>query len=288
VAKADLKDTAFEVGDEVICVDRPFELLEIIKQHPGSGERQYRIGPLPIRSKDGKTIKKASEESKQRDVGENELMRLEKVLDELLEDAKAKKDGATRNELLVALCLARMSYNGRTKKDLPSADAVRGLQTSIQKTRDLLAQSGILDTVFCKIGDGVVDVSPLPLKIPVLVPSQTQVLKIFHSDSPVEGTAIVSIPNLLELWHRSIEEQPTKKRGGQKKEYRRAICEEAIRFFSLHSASGPSTDPTNAVHGFVERFYERVTGSPLGRGLEYQIRQVLEAQACAVRSQKNL
>ena len=192
MAQADLKNTAFKVGDEVVCTGRPFELLEIIKQHPGSGERQYRIGPPPIRRQDGK-ITKASEEKKQRDVGESKLMGLEEVLDKLLEslgDAKAKKDGATRTNLLVALCCARVAYNERTKKPLP-ADTVRRLKESIQKTSNLLAESSITSTVLCKIGGGIVDVSPLPVEIPVLV--QTQVLKISQSISAIEGTAIVSI-----------------------------------------------------------------------------------------------
>jgi hypothetical protein len=285
MAKADLKNTAFKVGDEVVCTGRPFGLHEIIKQLPGSGERQYRIGPPPIRSQDGKVIK-ASEERKQRDVGENELMRLDEALDELLKllsDAKSKKDGATRTDLLAALCCARVAYDERTKKPLP-ADTVRQLKESIRTTRRLLAKAGITSTVLCKIGGGIIDVSPLPVEIPVLVPFQTQVFKIFKLDSAIEGTAIVSIPDLLKAWHSSLEKLPTKKREGQPKEYKSAIVEYAIRFFCQHSAAKPSTNPTNDVAIFVQRFYECVTGSALDKSLDYQIRKVLKAlkvQACA-------
>jgi hypothetical protein len=70
----------FKVGDEVIRTDRPFELREIITQLPvtDAGERQYRIGPPPMRGGDGTEIK-APAQANQRNVGENQLMKLEEV-----------------------------------------------------------------------------------------------------------------------------------------------------------------------------------------------------------------
>ena len=132
MAKADSEDTAFKVGDEVVRTGRLFELHEIIKQLP-SGERQYRIGPPPIRSQDGKVIK-PSEEKKLRDVRKNELMRLDEVLDGLLDDAKARKGNATRNALLAALSCARNDYRQLTKK-LPPAEFVARLEKSIANVR---------------------------------------------------------------------------------------------------------------------------------------------------------
>src|SRR5215469_13664562 len=98
----------FKVGDEVIRTDRPFELREIITQLPvtDAGERQYRIGPPPMRGGDGTEIK-APAQAKQRNVGENQLMKLEEVLDALLKEldgVKVKSDEATR---MAALCCAR-------------------------------------------------------------------------------------------------------------------------------------------------------------------------------------
>jgi hypothetical protein len=65
MAKAGPKNSAatqppkFKVGDEVIRTDQPFELREIIKRPPvtDASERQYRIGPPPMCSRDGTVIK---------------------------------------------------------------------------------------------------------------------------------------------------------------------------------------------------------------------------------------
>jgi hypothetical protein len=267
----------FKVGDEVIRTDRPFELREIIKQLPvtDAGERQYRIGPPPMRSRDG-TVIKAPAQPKQRNVGENQLMKLEEVLDELLErldDAKAKRGGATRNALLAALWRARIDYNRLTKKP-PPADLVRRLEKSIAATSYLLAELtkyGIPNEInghVCKIGAGVVDVLPLPFEAP-------KTFKVFQLSPPFEGTAMVRMQNLLSDWHDSVKMAPRKKREGQRKEYKTAIVEHAVQFSCHHSAIEPSTDPKNPLHGFVEQFYTFVTGTEPDRSLEYQIRAVL-------------
>jgi hypothetical protein len=273
MAKADLKNTAFKVGDEVVCVGRPFELHEIIKQYPGSGERQYRIGPPRIRSKDVKAIKKASEERKQRDVAENELMRLDEALDELLDFARAKRNHATRNALLVALQCARIDYDRLTKK-LPPAELVRSLEKSVTTTRKLLAELtkyGIpteIEHHVCKVDAGVVDVLPLPFEAP-------KTFRMFQFSPPFEGTAVVVIQNLLRSWHDTIKMVPRKKREGQRKEYKTAIVEHAVQFSCPHSSIDPSTDPKNPLWGFVEQFYRRVTGTEPDGSFEYQVRAVL-------------
>jgi hypothetical protein len=291
VAKAGLKNTAakFKVGDEVIRTNRPFELREIIKQLPvtDAGKCQYRIGPLPMHGRDG-TIIKTSASGEQRDVRENELMRLDKVLDDLLKLAKAKRAGATRNALLAALWRARIDYDRPTKK-LPPAKLVESLEESIETTGKLLAklaaQYGILDNVLCKISAGIVDVSPLPVEIPELIPFGKQSLKMFHFEPegtaikqlkpPFEGTAIVRIQNLLRCLRGAIKEVPRKKRYGQRKEYKTAIVEHAVQFSCQHSDIKPSTDPNNHIHEFAERFYKRVVGTKPDRGLDYHVRGVL-------------
>jgi hypothetical protein len=303
----------FKIGDTVVCTDRPFELFEIIKQLPESGERQYRINPLPflrvglvddlakclyreslpppIRSRDGEVIRDS--ENRQRDFCEKKLKDSEKVLDELLDSAKAKKDHANRNALLFALMLARRAYDERTKKPLP-ADPVKRLKESIQKTSDLFAElmttnHGFPNGFLCKIGGGIVEAMPLPREIPVLIPGQTQALKIWDSEEIAranQGTAIVNLPNLLKAWHSAIEKLPTKKREGQPKRYKDAICEEAIRFLDDHS----TVRRTNAAE-FVEKFYERVTGTPTEIGsLEHQIKKankIRKAKAKNVRKTRD-
>jgi hypothetical protein len=283
VAKAGLKNTAakFKVGDEVIRTNRPFELREIIKQLPvtDAGKCQYRIGPLPMLGRDG-TIIKTSASGEQRDVRENELMRLDKVLDDLLDLAKAKRGGATRNALLAALCCARIDYDRSTKK-LPPAKLVRDLEKSVYTTRVSLAkltEHGIpreIECHVCEIGAGVVDVLSLPFKVP-------KTFKTFQLSPRFEGTAIVMIQNLLRSWHGRIKEVPTKKREGQRKEYKTAIVEYAVQFFCQYSDKKPSTNPNNPLHEFVELFYERVVGpkpervvGTKPRSLDYHVRGAL-------------
>ena len=87
----------FKVGDEVIRTDRPFELCEIITQLPvtDAGGHRYRIGPPPMRGPDG-TVIKTPAEAKQRNVGENQLMRLEKALDKLLKLRMTRRQKKTK------------------------------------------------------------------------------------------------------------------------------------------------------------------------------------------------
>jgi hypothetical protein len=202
MAKSDPKNTAFKVGDEVVRRAQPFELCEIIKQLPSiaDGERRYCVSSPAVRGRAG-TVIKTSALGKQRDVRENELMRLDEALDELLDFAKAESSNATRNALLAALCCARIDYDRLTKK-LPPAKLVKDLETSVTTTRKLLAKLtkyGIpreIEGHVCKIGAGVVDVLPLPFEVP-------KTFRAFQSP-PFEGTAIVVIQNLLGSWHDSI------------------------------------------------------------------------------------
>jgi hypothetical protein len=268
LATADRKNTKFKVGDEVIRTNQPFELREIIKQLPAinAGECQYRIGPL--RKPDGTTVSGG-----QRDVRENELMRLDEVLDELLDLAEAKRDGATKNALLAALCCARIDYDRSTKK-LPPAKDVRKLRKSVVTTRNLLAKLTEYDIPreiefhTCEIGAGVVDVLSLPFKVP-------ETFKVFQLSPRFEGTAMVMIQNLLRSWHDRIKEVPTKKREGQRKGYKTAIVERAAQFSCQHSNKKPSTNPSNPFHEFVEQFYKRVVGTKPDRSLEYHVREAL-------------
>jgi hypothetical protein len=296
MAKAGPKNSAtaqppkFKVGDEVVRTDRPFELREIIKQPPvtDAGERQYRIGPPPMRSRDG-TVIKAPAQAEQRNVGESQLMKLEEVLDELVEwmdDAKAKRGEATRNALLVTLWRARIDYDQLTKK-LPSPKLVGRLEKSIKTTgkrfAELTTKYGIPNNLLCRIGAGIVDVSPLPVEIPGLIPFEAQTLKTFQFAPPFEGTAIVNIQNLLRCWHGTIKKVPRKKRYGQTKEYKTAIVEHAVQFSRQHYTIEPSTDPKNPIYGFAERFYTRVTGTEPDGSLEYQIKTVLSPAATSRR-----
>jgi hypothetical protein len=270
--------TKFKVGDEVIRTDRPFELHEIIKQLPDTdaGERQYRIGPPPMRSRDGAVIK-ASAQAKQHNASETQLMKLKEVLDELLgwlDYAKAKKGEALRNALLAALWRARIDYNRLTKKP-PPADLVRRLEKSIATTSDLLAELtkyGIPNEInghVCKIGAGVVEVLPLPFETP-------KTFKVFQLSPPFEGTAKVRMQNLLRCWHDNIKKVPRKKREGQTKECKAAIVECAVQFCRDHSTTKPSTDPENPTYGFAGQFYTRVTGTEPD-SLEYQIKKALSS-----------
>jgi hypothetical protein len=276
-AKRPMLPPKFKVGDEVIRTDRPFELREIITQLPvtDAGERQYRIGPPPMRSRDG-TVIKAPAQAKQRNVGENQLMKLEELLDELLDRLDDVK--ATGNDLLAALWRARIDYYQLTK-NLPPPKLVGHLEKSIETTWKLLAELttkyGIPNNALCKIGAGIVDVSPLPVEIPELIPFEIQTLKTFQLGPPFEGTAIVRIQNLLRCWHGTIKKVPRKKRYGQPKEYKIAIVEHAVQFCCQHSTTKPSTDPKNPIYGFAEQFYTRVTGTEPDSSLEYQIRAVL-------------
>jgi hypothetical protein len=274
VVKAGPKNTAakFKVGDEVIRTDRPFEPREIIEQLPvtDTGECQYRIGPSrpsPKLLRDGTVI--APVQTKQRNIGEDQLMKLEEVLDELLDRAKAKKDGATRNALLAALWRARLELT----KELPSPERVGRLEKSIERTEKLLAELtaryGIPDHVLCEVGAGIVDVWPLPVVIPELIPFEIQALK--------EGTAIVKIQDLLRYWNGIIKQTPRKKRYGQTKEYMTAIVKHAVQFSCQHLGIEPSTNPSNPIQEFAERFYARVTGTEPKRSLDYQIRKALSA-----------
>jgi hypothetical protein len=187
-AKPPMLPPKFKVGDEVIRTNRPFELQEIIKQLSVSdvGERQYRIGPPPMRSRDG-TVIEAPAQGKQGNVGENQLMKLKEVLDDLLDEAKVERGGATRNALLAALWRARIEYDQLTKK-LPPPAFVGRLEKSIETTGERLAELttkyGIPDNLLCKIGAGIVDVSPLPVEIPELIPTEIQTLKTYQFYPP--------------------------------------------------------------------------------------------------------
>jgi hypothetical protein len=272
----------FKVGDTVVCVDRPFELLEIIKQIPGSGKRQYRIGPPPIRRRDGEIVKTSEERGEQREVGETKLKGLEKVLDELLNIVKAKKDGA-RDALLIALSLGRHAYDERTKKPLPVGPVKRlkeDIQNTIHSFAELTTKYGFPSEVPCEIGGGIVSTSPIPIEMPIS-------FQVWDSESMArhnEGTAIVNIPNLLKAWLNSIEKLQTKKKEGQPKPYKGAICEEAIWFLDKYCADTIRAD----AEVFVEKFYGRVTGLRTDEGsLEYQIKKarkrIREAMAKNVR-----
>jgi hypothetical protein len=226
----------------------------------------------PMWGQDG-TIIKTSPPGDQRDVRQNELTRLDKVLDDLLDRARAKRGGATRNALLAAPLRARIDYNRSTKK-LPPPKLVRDLKKSVDVTEGLLAKltdysiPSELECHTCEIGAGVVDVLPLPFKIP-------KTFKVFQLSPRFEGTAIVRIQNLLRSWHDRIKEAPTKKREGQRREYKTAIVEHAVQFSYQYSDIKPSTNPQNPLHGFVDRFYERVVGTEPDRGLEYHVRGAL-------------
>jgi hypothetical protein len=132
-------------------------------------------------------------------------------------------------------------------------------------------------TTFYAIGDGIVDVSPLPVEIPELIQFGKQTLKIFHFEPPFEGTATIRMEKLLRCFRDAIKKMPRKKRYGQKKEYKTAIVEHAVQFCCQHSDKGPSTDPDNPFHGFLELFYERVAGTKPDRSLDYHVRGVLAA-----------
>ena len=283
MAKSDPKNTAFKVGDEVVRTAQPFELCEIIKQLPSivDGERRYCISSPAVRSRDG-TVTKTSASDKQREVRENELMRLEEALDELLDFAKSERSNTTRNALLAALWRARIDYNWLTKKP-PPADLIRRLGESIATTSNLLAEltkyriPGEIDGHVCKIGAGVVDVLPLPFEAP-------KTFKVFQLSPPFEGTAMVRMQNLLSDWHDSVKMAPRKKREGQRKEYKTAIVKHAVQFSCQHSTIKPSTDPKNPLYGFAEQFYTRVTGTEPDRSLEYQIKEVLSRAATSRRT----
>jgi hypothetical protein len=295
MAKAESKHSAaaqppkFKVGDEVIRTDRPFELCEITKQLPvtDAGERQYRIGPPPMRIRDG-TETKASAQAKQCNVGENQLMKLEEVQDELLkelDDAKAKKGReATRNGLLAALSDARNDYDKLTK-ELPPAKLVRKFAKSIETTGKRLAElttkyripKEITDHV-CRIGAGVVDVLPLPFETPKaskLEEVQNELLKqlAFQCGPPFEGTAAVRMQNLLSDWHDSVKMVPRKRREGQAKEDRLAIVFHAAVFLLQYFGIVLGSNPKSSIHRFVELFYERVTARP-ETGFEHQFRRL--------------
>jgi hypothetical protein len=271
VAEAVLKNTAFKVGDEVFSTVRPFELCEITKQLPSiDGERRYCISSPAVRGRDGTVVETSG---KQRDVRENELMKLDEALDELLDFARAKRRNATRNALLAALWCARIDYDRLTKK-LPPAELVTSLEKSIAETRKLLAtltEYGIPNAVerhVCEIGAGVVNVLPLPFKAP-------KTFKVFQLSPPFEGTAVVVIQDLLRTWHDTIKMVPRKKREGQRKEYKTAIVEHAMQFFYQHSAIKPSADLKNPIYGFVDQFYRLVTGTEPDRSFQHQVKAVL-------------
>src|SRR6516165_9246303 len=273
MAKADFKNTAFNVGDEVISTVQPFELCKIIKQLPRiDGEHRYCIGSPPVCSRDG-TVIKTSDLGKQRDVRENELMKLDEALDELLYFAQAKRSSATRNALLAALWCARIDYDRLTKK-LPPVELVRSLEKSIAKTRKLLAkltEYGIpteIERHVCKIGAGVVNVLPLPFEAP-------KTFKVFQSTPPFEGTAVVVIQNLLRNWQDTIKMTPRKKREGQRKEYKTSIVEHAMQFFCQQSALKPNADLENPIYGFVDQFYRLVTGTEPDSSFQHQVKAVL-------------
>jgi hypothetical protein len=267
----------FKVGDEVIRTDRPFGLREIITRLPvtDAGERQYRIGPPPMRSRDG-TVIKAPAQAKQHNVGESQLMKLEEVLDELLkefDDVEVKRDEATRNALLEALCCAR---NDLTKK-LPPAELVKTFEKSIATVKGQLAEltkyripKEITDHV-CKIGAGVVNVLPLPFETP-------KTFKVFQLGPPFEGTATVGMQDLLSDWYDSVKKVPRKKREGQKREDRLAIVFHAAVFLLRYFGIELSTNPKDSIHRFVELFYERVTARRHKRGFDHQFRRLSVAK----------
>jgi hypothetical protein len=193
-------------------------------------------------------------------------------LDELLDEARVRKDARTRNDLHIALLYARSSnISEQEAQEYPPRELLDQLQKSILKTRLLLQRlEGLAYTR--NIGWEIHSLESEVVKgLSLLVPGK-------HSEPPKMPDRMIigiNMQNLLRAWQDSVKKIPRRKRGKPERRGELAIVFYALEFFCRHSARKPSNDPKNPFPVFAERFYETITGTE-PRNLDWQIRQVLK------------
>jgi hypothetical protein len=205
--------------------------------------------------------------------------------DELLKIGGMKNDHKVRSDLVIALQLAHVTYEGDRKlqRHVP-LELIEQFEASVRKTLGLLRSlEGYpycrdVGNVMHPVGRGVIDVAKVQdmkfgqtLSLPRRAAISDADL-LLPSLQPDEMMAAVNVKVLL----RAIVLKVTrgKRRRGQPKNMgTRAILWYAAQFFLKHSGTRPSTD--NRFHEFAMQFYKLVTGDDPDQ-LEWQIRSVLK------------
>ena len=241
--------------------NEPLATYKIIEHIPGrSGEHKYKVSGM------NKSPFIWKIKSLKRVVPEEQLSKLDDVLNDLLDYANGKRNAKTRNDLLIALRLAR---NKMTSEQPVRAKDLNSLEKSIEKTSRLLTKlqrdGATIGFQTHADGDGVVEGIHV------------------HDFGTHEGLPCdpsgklfvnVKIHDLLKAWHNRVKSWPRNKRQRPKKEEKTDIVFYAKEFFCRHAESKPSSDINNPFQAFAQQFYRRVTGTEPG-SLEYQIKQVL-------------
>ena len=189
------------------------------------------------------------------------------MLNKLLDAAKVKKNDTTRSDLLIALRYAR---NAIASEHAVPAKLLKDLARSIKKTSLLLKKAlnhkSSIGQQMHKDGDGV-----------VAAMSVSELGKRVVSPAIPAGDILVAITiqNLLEAWHKGIQNMPRRKRERPKEQNKTNVVFFAKEFFCRHSEVAPSNDTRNPFSDFACSFYKVVTGTEPDSSLAWQIREVL-------------
>jgi hypothetical protein len=204
----------------------------------------------------------------------------QQCIDELLELAGAKK--RSRRDLLNALQLAQMAHEDEkdiSSRQPPTSKLIDQLEKSIEKTCALLRSIRRYDDfrnigfVRQQIGRGVVAVGLQELPQNPSISDQELVFP------TVDGrVATMNIEPLLRATLLAARRM-RRGRGGPKNLAKESVVFYAADYFHKHSPKGPSTDPANPFHPFVERFYEVVTKTKPS-GFDRQMRKIFRANRC--------
>jgi len=262
MAKANLKNAAFKVGDEVVCTSRPFELHEIIKQVPGSRECQYRIGPPSIRSQDGKVIK-ASARGEQRDVGENQLLTLDDTLNGLIEAGGLPSNETAKHDVLLTLSLAKKvaASEQRTVSNRIPKKIAKKLITSLENTIGLLAEIADYTDDLC-VQVYMTASRPAPKEEGQYAPKReapsAHSVTVRNLENQADETfTLIDVRKLLKAYLDSVKRAPKKKQGDPRPD-KTALMEVAFEFFQRYRPGHGHT--SKEFTSFSDRFYEVVTG----------------------------
>jgi len=206
----------------------------------------------------------------------------EHCIDELLGLTGADEGPESRTDLLNALQLAQMTYEGEEElrsRQRPSSKQIQQFEDSIEKTRILLRRiRGYRDFrnigfVAQQVGGDVVAPPAQGLPRNPTISDQEFDFPHFHGNGKVVGINIEPLLRATLLHAR----RRRRGRGGPKNLGKEAVLFYAEGFFRKHSPTKPSTDPKNPFHKFAKRFYEVVTKTEPGN-LDRQMRNVFAAK----------
>jgi hypothetical protein len=219
MAKADWKDTAFRVGDEVVR-----------KQPPGSGERQYRIGPP-----------------------------LDDALNGLIEAGGFPSNETAKHDVLLALSLAKKeaaSERRSVSNRIPTKFAKK-LITSLENTIGLLAEIADYPDNPC-LQVYMIGSRPAPKEEGKREAPSAQSLTVRNLENQAEETfTLIDVRTLLNAYLNSVRRAPKKKQGNPRPD-KTAIIEVAFELFQRYRPGLGCT--SEEFTSFSDRFYEVVTG----------------------------